>query len=274
MSPCVTESDVAVRSRILELGVVAFVAFVASCAHTKVPTRDARGDDADAPWDTPHLRRDTRLELLRERLDEQRPPAGMGSFEDGSRIFPHAPREALPWSARVESPQSSPRVPQVTPADLAEDAKPMHARLSDALVRCETDTAAAAAICSRDLTAGPELERCVKTCAAKQKARAEREAETEARRTSAERAAERRRLDEERPHATTAWPPPPSQIIRPKATALTMAAALRWCVAGVVESSHAASCKADCDDEQQAACDRSCAEQASAEIRRIVGPPH
>jgi hypothetical protein len=194
----------------------------------------------------------------------------MGSFEDGSGIFPHAAPEALPWSARFESFQSSPRVPQAAVPDRVEDEKPMYARLSDALVRCETDTAAAGAICSRDLPAGPELERCVTTCLAKKKARSEREAEMEARRV----AAERRQLDEQRPHATSPWPPPPSQILRPKATAQTMAAALSWCVAGVVESSHAPICKADCDDEQQAACDRSCAEQASAEIRRIVGPPH
>jgi hypothetical protein len=51
--------------------------------------------------------------------------------------------------------------------------------------------------------------------------------------------------------------------------------ALPKCVAGVVEASRPAACvELDVNESQQAACDRSCAEHASAEIKRIVGPPH
>lgn len=52
--------------------------------------------------------------------------------------------------------------------------------------------------------------------------------------------------------------------------------ALPKCVAGVMKASRPAVCvvELDVNESQQAECDRSCAEQASAEIRRIVGPPH
>jgi hypothetical protein len=60
-----------------------------------------------------------------------------------------------------------------------------------------------------------------------------------------------------------------------RATSRAMADALKACVSGIVEASRFAVCVEPAANKmQQVECDRSCAEQASSEIRRIVGPPH
>jgi hypothetical protein len=173
---------------------------------------------------------------------------------------------------RSATPASLPATPASLPASQASvrveagaAAKTSLGRLVDALERCDRVAVGVRTACSLDLDEGTDdYKECVKRCTT---ARNDRDARIELR------AADARRQSYPPSMGELEVVPPRRGTTR--ATTLAMADALTKCVAGVVETSQDAICLApEANELQQMQCDRSCAEQASTEIRRLVGPPH
>jgi hypothetical protein len=137
--------------------------------------------------------------------------------------------------------------------------------LSVLVERCGRSAVGVRTMCSIDLEEGSaDFEECVKACTAARVADEARRAQ----RAAAGRVDPPPQVFEEHwSGGVRDGPPSPSQEARDES--------LKQCVAGVVESSRLSTCQLhDATPTQQAHCDKLCAERASAEIRRIVGPPH